>query len=395
MTLPPRNPLPRPTLIPGLARVWRGPVELQIGLDPARAVRVELPDPRLARVLDLLDGNLAERQVLVHAAELGVAPEEARQLVDLLHRAGLVLPSAALLPAGLPSVERRRLAAEAAALALGGPAPGDLPHPSPARVLRRRRAARVVLAGRGRLGSSVAVALAEAGVGHVFPDLSGVVGPGHLAGSALRAGDLGSPLRAAVAAAVHRSVPGTAVHDVRRAPVNLVVQLAHEQPAALVAAAHAGRRQPHLAVRIRDGVAVIGPLVPSAGGPCLNCQDLHRRERDPDWPGAEGPPGPDVAEPCAVATVLAATGFVVAEVLTFLDGGTPETLGAAVEISSPGRIRRRSWPPHPVCTCHRRGRRATHARSAAGRDGAPARQAAGTHAATGGDGAPEPRGGDL
>ncbi|WP_285551192.1 hypothetical protein [Actinoplanes regularis] len=348
---PPRTPLPRPTLIPGLTRVWRGPVELQLGLNPARAVRLELSDPRLARVLDLLDGNRPERQVLLHAAELGVAPDEARQLLDLLHRAGLVLPAAALLPTGLPSAERRRLAGEAAAIALGSPAP------SPARTLRRRRAARVVLAGRGRLGSTVAVALAEAGVGHVVPDLSGMVGPGDLPGSALHTADLGSPLRTAVAAAIVRAVPGTDVREVRRPPVSLVVQLAHDQPAALVAAAHAGRRQPHLAVRIRDGTAIVGPFVPATGGPCLNCLELHRRERDPDWPGTPAPPGPDAAEPCAVATILTATGFAAAEVLTFLDGGTPETLGVAVEISAPGRLRRRTWQPHPDCDCRRRTRR--------------------------------------
>ncbi|TWG25683.1 ThiF family adenylyltransferase [Actinoplanes teichomyceticus] len=368
MTPPPRTPLPRPTLIPGLSRVWRGPVELQLGLDPAHAVRVEMPDPRLARVLDLLDGNRPERQVLLHAAELGVSPDETRQLLDLLHHAGLVLPSAALLPATLPAAERRRLTAEAAALALDArdgrsAAPGahdgqpGAAVPSPARTLRRRRAARVLLAGRGRLGATIAVALAEAGVGHVHPDLSGRVGPGDLAGSALHPADLGDPLHAAVAAAIRRAAPGTQVHEIRRAPVSVVVQLAHDQPAALVAAAHAARRRPHLAVRIRDGAAVVGPFVPATGGPCLNCLELHRRERDPEWPGAPAPPGPDAAEPCAVATVLAATGYATAEVLAFLDGGTPQTLGAAVEITAPGRFRRRTWPAHPGCTCHRRSRR--------------------------------------
>ncbi|MBB4737324.1 hypothetical protein BJY16_000783 [Actinoplanes octamycinicus] len=349
--LPVRSPLPRPTLIPGLTRVWRGPAELQLGLDPARAVRLELPDPRLARVLDLLDGHRPERQVLLHAAQLGVPPDEARQLLDLLHRAGLVLPAAALLPAGLPSDQRRRLTGEAAALALGAPLA------SPARVLRRRRAARVVVTGRGRLGATVAVALAEAGVGHVHPDLSGMVGPGDLAGSPLTAADLGDPLHTAVAAAIQRAAPGTEVREVRRAPVALVVQLAHDQPVALVAAGHAARRQPHLAVRIRDGAAVVGPFVPAAGRPCLHCLELHRRDRDPGWPGAPAPPGPAAGEPCAVATVLAATGFATAEVLTFLDGGTPETLGAAVEISAPGRFRRRSWKPHPGCACRRSARR--------------------------------------
>ena len=42
--------------------------------------------------------------------------------------------------------------------------------------------------------------------------------------------------------------------------------------------------------------------------------------------------------------------------LTQLDGGTPETLGGAAEVTSAGRFRHRSWPPHPSCRCSRRRR---------------------------------------
>jgi hypothetical protein len=52
-----------------------------------------------------------------------------------------------------------------------------------------------------------------------------------------------------------------------------------------------------------------------------------------------------------VASLLAATGFATAEALAHLDGGRPQTLGTAVEITAPGRTRRRSWPPHPACPC--------------------------------------------
>jgi hypothetical protein len=356
-----RTPLPRPTLIPGLPRIWRGPGELQIGLDPAHAVLLHLPDPRTAQVLDLLDGRRPERVVLLRAAELGVPPDDARALLDLLHAAGLVLPSAALLPATLPAETRHRLSGEAAALALDAAARdsrGTRTASAPARVFRRRRAARVVISGRGRLGATIAVALAESGVGHVHPDLSGVVGPDELAGAPLQPADVGSPRRAAVAAAIQRTVPGTDVHGVRRMPASLVVQLAHDEPTTLVAAGHAGRRQPHLAVAIRDGAAVIGPLVTAGGTPCLSCLDLHRRERDAGWPGALPPANGDVAEPCAVTTLLAATAYATAEALAYLDGRTPETVGAAVEITAPGRFRRRTWPPHQDCDCRRR-RRAT------------------------------------
>ncbi|WP_127543326.1 hypothetical protein [Actinoplanes sp. OR16] len=388
-----RTPLLRPTLIPGLPRYWRGPDELQLGLDPAHAVVLRLPDPRTAKVLDLLDGDRSERAVLIRAAELGVPPDESRALLDLLHQAGLVLPAARLLPATMPAVSRARLSGEAAALALTAAAApvrrtgdraasafftsesskdstsegggdrasesggdradgGDL---SPAGILQRRQRAKVVLSGRGRLGAPIAVALAEAGVGHVYPDLVGSVGAGEVAGGPLGAGDAGSPRRSAVATAVMRAAPGTKVHGVRRSPATVVVQLAHDEPVAVVAAAHAARRQPHLAVTVRDGAAVIGPFVPAGGAPCLHCVDLHRRDRDAGWPSGPATAVPG-AEPCAVATLLAATAYATAEILAHLDGRVPETLGAAVQISSPGRLRRRTWPPHPDCDCRRRAR---------------------------------------
>jgi hypothetical protein len=349
-----RSGLLRPTLLPGLPRVWRGPHTLQLGLDPARAVLIDLPDPRAARILDLLDGARPERVVLAEAAEDGVSPDDARELLDALHAAGLVLSAPSLFPASLPDAARRRLGGEVAALALHRRRDGL----SPAQTLRKRAVARVVIAGRGRLAASIAVALAEGGVGHVHPDLPGAVGPAELAGGPLTAADIGRPRAAAVADAIRRAAPETETRTVRRGSATLVVQLGYDQPVSLLAAGHARRRQAHLAVAIREGAAVIGPLVPAAGAPCLNCIDLHRHDRDADWPELSTRLDGAAPEPCGVATLLAATGYATAEALAFLDGGTPGTLGAAVEITAPGRFRRRTWPPHPRCLCTRRGLRA-------------------------------------
>jgi hypothetical protein len=186
----------RPTLLPGLPRVWRGPTELQLGSGPTRAVLLELPDARVAGVLDLLDGTRSERLVMLEAAERGIPPDEARTLLETLHAAGLAVPAASLIPAGLPQPARDRLLSEAAALAIAHPAS------PPARTLRRRAASRVVVSGRGRLGAGIAVALAEAGVGHVQPDLPGLVVRGELPGSPLRPSDVGRPRRDAVLAAI-------------------------------------------------------------------------------------------------------------------------------------------------------------------------------------------------
>jgi hypothetical protein len=350
----------RPILIPGLPRVWRGPRELQLGSDPSRAVSIELPDPRVAQILDLLDGTRSERAALSRAAELGAPADQARALLATLQAAGLVLPATELLPNGLPHESRRRLIGEAAALALARKNPAD--------ILRRRAACRVVLTGHGRLGAPIAVALAEAGVGSIEADLPGTVGPGELAGGPLRGSDLGRPRREAISDAVLRAAPGSrplpvrdpaapATHtrsvpgpaeptsrspSVRDPAATLVVQLGHDRPS----------DGPHLTVTIREGIPVIGPFVPASGRPCLRCLDLHRQDRDAAWPGPPRRPFPDTVQACAVATLLAATAFATAEVLTHLDGGHPQTLGTAVEITAPGRVRRRRWPPHPACRCN-------------------------------------------
>ncbi|RKN17903.1 hypothetical protein D7147_18225 [Micromonospora musae] len=348
-----RAVLPRPTLLPGLTRLWRDRHTLQLGVGPEHAVLLEIADPRAARLLDLLDGTRSERGVLTHplATELGAEP--ARTLLDTLRAAGLLVPGHTLLPRDLAGPTRARLGAEAGALAL---AAARLPA-TPAQLLRRRLSARVLVTGAGRLGAAVAVALAQAGVGQVSAELAGPVRPADLAGTGIPAAELGRPLAAAVREAIARTAPGAAGPTGRRGPVDLVVQLGTDRPAALIAAGYAQRRQPHLLVTLREGVPVIGPLVRPPVGPCLNCVDLHRTDRDPDWPRlAAQLAGEEPLPAGATATLLAAAGFATAEALAQLDGGTPETLGGAVEVAGPGRLRRRDWPPHPSCRCSRRGR---------------------------------------
>lgn len=350
---PPTRPsLPRPTLVPGLRRLWRGRHRLQLGTDPARAVVLELPDPRVARMLDLLDGARSERTVLTLGRRYGIPEADGRAVIEQLHAAGLVVSAQALLPGGLADPVRHRLTGEATALALrrtdgdarGGPrddagndAGGDAgPTPAPAQVLRRRLAARVLMAGAGPIAELVAVTLARAGVGHVAP------APDHVEGG-----------RQLAQRVVHHA-PGTRTESLRRGDATFVVQVGDHVPAATAAAGYARRRLAHLPISVRDATALIGPLVPPAGAPCLNCVDLHRRDRDPDWPQLAAQLGTDgYAAPCAAADAVTAAGIATREVLSWLDGTTPQTLGASVEIAADGLLRRRRWPPHPDCGCVR------------------------------------------
>jgi hypothetical protein len=338
-------------LVPGLRRLWRDRHTVQFGTDPRRAVVLEFADPALARALDLLDGSRTEPVVLRDAAAFGVTEPAATALLTLLREGGLVVEAHTLVPSGLPEPVRRRLAPEVAALALRGQG-------TPATAIRRRSAARVLVTGYGRLAVPIAAALAQAGVGHVDPAVSGRTRLDDAALGGLLPADTDRPRGTAAAEAVTRTAPAAHVRPLRDGAATFIVQVGAQRPASLAALAYGRRRIPHLALDIRDGVAVVGPLVPPAGSPCLNCVDLHRRDRDPLWPAlaAQLSTGPDSPPPCSVATLLSTVAYAADEVLTYLDGGTPQTLGTTVEIPGPGRERRRTWAPHPACDCTRRRR---------------------------------------
>ncbi|MEV4537240.1 TOMM precursor leader peptide-binding protein [Asanoa sp. NPDC049518] len=197
------------------------------------------------------------------------------------------------------------------------------------------------------MATPIAIALARSGVGHVRPDLPGVVRPEE-AVLGLEPSAVGQPRFAAVAAAVSAAGarPG-------RARAQLVIQVGAQQPADLAAAALRRRGQAVLAVELRDGAPVIGPFVGPAGSPCLSCLDHHRAERDDAWAAiaaglATGPPSDEAGD---LVTIMTAAALGAAEALAYIDGGRPRTSGGAVTVVSPGDLRWRHWPPHPRCSC--------------------------------------------
>jgi hypothetical protein len=366
-------------LLPGLTPLWRGPSTLQLGVDPRRAVVLDLPNPIAAGLLDLLDGERSEPAILAAAQRRGIDQHDARALLETLRRHRLVAAGHTFLPRSLPVEARRRLVAEAGSLAMVRTAPGehrpagDGPPDTPAEALRRRSRARVRVSGRGRLAVPIAVALATAGVGHVEPVLLGELEPGELAVApgtpGAGDGSSGSASRdrtAAARQAIAVLAPGTRTHALaRREDATFVVQVGPPTtPVALYALAQ--RRIPHLSVALRDGMAVVGPLVQPGGRPCLSCVELHRTDRDPAWPGlaaqlatpdakARWPGGPPVPA-CAASTALLAVGFATAEVLRYLDREPRPQPGVTLEISSSAVVRQRTWSPHPACDCTRRRR---------------------------------------
>jgi hypothetical protein len=360
----------RPRLVEGLRWIWRGPSTVQLGVDPAHAVVLDGVDPDVVGFLSRCDGSLDVDELVTLGGQAGLPAAEIREVVTLLTGAGLVHDASAPVPA--PTTARGRLGASpgvgqstsrhrtldperrALALVVADQAGGRAG-------LARRAEACVEVHGAGRVGASIALLLAAGGVGTLRIVDDGTVGPGELAPAGADDECLNLPRPLAVRDRVERLALGTRVAVARSedAPAD------GWSPDVVVVAPDGGRhpqllrelatrRVPHLPVETRETSAVVGPLVLPGRSSCPQCLDLYRAERDPGWPAVAAQL--DQADPVGIE-VLLATGaglLAAAQVLTHLDGLTPDTVDATVEISLPGlRWRRRAWSAHPACPCQR------------------------------------------
>ena len=340
------SPLPvRPTLIPGLPILWRDRHTVQLGLDPTHSTVLDLAHPVLAEVLPLLDGEHTEPALLRKAAQWGIPDPHTRALVHTLRQAGLLLPRDELYPARSSTATRRRLTHEAGHLAL------HTSGATPAARLRLRHNARITITGAGRIAAPLTVALADSGIGHLHAAIDGVVTPTDLALGILTGADLGSPRRAAIAAAARRAAPDVSTASIAAGQAHLVVHLGLDRPTGLIALGHARRRRPHLLIAVRDATIAVGPLVPPSGGPCLRCVELHRSDRDPDWPELARQLPDHGPEGSSAASLLAATAYACEQILAFVEGDRCGLIGTSTTFGHRGGPYRRRWPGHPRCSC--------------------------------------------
>jgi hypothetical protein len=121
------------------------------------------------------------------------------------------------------------------------------------------------------------------------------------------------------------------------------------------------QRIAHLAVRVRDGIGLVGPLVIPGVTSCLGCADLHRSDRDAAWPAIAA----QLRETVGVAdraTVLATAALALSQVNRVIaavrgqqempDPGPPQALNATLEFDlNAGAIVARRWTRHPLCSC--------------------------------------------
>lgn len=353
----------RPALKPALRRVWRDASTLQIGLDPTHALIVGDVDDDLARWLEQLDGSKEFADALNLAADCGVESPNARAVLDLLAQCGAIEDAAAdrAVLRELSTVERERLGPDLAALSVrDGAVDGG------AAALARRRAQAVTVYGAGRIGASIAVLLAAAGIGYVKVKDQGLTRPADLAPAGIAFDQLDRRRDTAAARAARRAAPSvTAALPPGRSDPDLAIV----SPAGAFDRAACDRLAesavPHLYAGVRELVGVVGPLVLPGRSSCLRCHDLHRSDRDPSWPRIaaqlaaieRGRQAVRAPAPCDVilATVVAAHAALHA--LVYLDGGLPPIIDGTIEIAMPeGRPRRRSWSAHPACSCGADGR---------------------------------------
>ncbi|WP_431839208.1 hypothetical protein [Gordonia hongkongensis] len=120
-------------------------------------------------------------------------------------------------------------------------------------------------------------------------------------------------------------------------------------------------RIPHLLVRVRDGVGIVGPLVLPGLSSCLMCADRHRSDADPDWPAlaVQLIRTSGQASPAVVAMTAAVAHSQIEQLVKAVRDRPhveprpdPQLLDHVLEFrDDPTRLDIRQWSPHPACDC--------------------------------------------
>ncbi|MCD5313641.1 ThiF family adenylyltransferase [Kineosporia babensis] len=334
-------------LKPGLRRVWRDPGTLQIGISRRRGAVITGLAPQDVPLVEAL------RHGVDPAAPGGLSaygdPDRGRALVRLLAASG-VLTGSRISEAARLGPAAARLTPDATVWSAVYPSAGD-----GWRLLLARAGALVVIHGAGRLGTTLSATLAAAGVGTVVVRDSGRVTAADLSPAGAGLPDLGRT-RQSVGHDVVRRAGGHSERSPARTRglADLVVLIEHGSADATRADRLMSADVPHLAVVVGEDGVVVGPLVRPGRSPCLRCLDLHRCDRDPQWPMVlaqlheQSSPEPEESASAGLAAGLAAL-----QVLAQLDGRVePAALGATLEVELPdGLTARRLWPVHPACGC--------------------------------------------
>ncbi|MFD4027649.1 ThiF family adenylyltransferase [Streptomyces sp. NPDC058576] len=367
-----------PMLKPALRRAWRGRNTVQFGVTPAHAVTLGPVDLATGSFLELLDGTRGLPLLHEQARALDLSEHHVDVLLRRLTEAGLLDdprsagPEADALRRRAEVMDRQR--PDVASLSVVRPEPGG-----GLRRMGARRAMRVQVRGAGRVGASIASVLSGAGVGQVEVLDGGRAEPWDVAPGGLPPASVGERRDVAARRLVRRSAPGPAPRRARtdgtgaepagadlagsagQPPgLSLIIVaprdgLAVYAPVADTAGPWIASGTPHLYAGVIEATGVVGPLVLPGGTGCAGCLELHRADRDPQWPRmlAQWRSGRRGAVPaCDLGLATAVAGLAAAHALAFLDGDLPACTGTRWEAALPLLDwRSEQIGPHADCSC--------------------------------------------
>lgn len=345
----------RPLLKPALRRFWRDRRTVQFGVDPDSATVITGLDSALAAMLDDLTGERTQSDVLQRAQQLGADRDAAVKLLMLLTEAGVLDSTrAGMRLSGLAPAERTRLLPDLRSLSLSGNQSG-IP------ALAKRRKSTIAVYGAGRVGGTVAVALAAAGIGRLLvsdrtPARETDLAPGGLDALAPEGdapGDRASGIRHRIGRFARSTRTSTSNGSQPRPALAIVAP--EEEPDRGLVAGLVRLGIPHLVVRVVENRGIVGPFVLPGRTSCVRCSDLYRADRDPAYPRqlAQSLAEQAVTRACDVTLAGMVGNLAAMHALQYVGGGLPDSCGSTVEISAPsGEQNRRRWPAHPECGCH-------------------------------------------
>ncbi|MFF7009638.1 ThiF family adenylyltransferase [Streptomyces fimicarius] len=372
-----------PMLKPALRRAWRGRNTVQFGVTPAHAVTLGPVDVATGSFLELLDGTRGLPLLREEARALDLSEHHVDVLLGRLAEAGLLDDPRSAGP-GADALRRRaevmdRQRPDVASLSVVRTEPGG-----GLRRMAARRSMRVQVRGAGRVGAAIASVLSGAGVGQVEVLDGGRAEPWDVAPGGLPPAAVGERRDVAARRLVQRSAPGPTPRRAKtdgawagRAEadragaglagsagqppgLSLIVVaprdgLAVYAPVVDTAGPWIASGTPHLYAGVIEATGVVGPLVLPGGTGCAGCLELHRADRDPQWPRmlAQWRSGRRGAVPaCDLGLATAVAGLAAAHALAFLDGDLPSSTGARWEAALP-LLDWRSEPigPHADCSC--------------------------------------------
>lgn len=289
----------RLVLRPGAHVLRRGDGDLQVGLDPRRAL--------------VLPPTEEVRSTLRTLACAAACEDCDPRILQLLHDRELLVEQAALVPPRRPvtsTLSPAAMAALAREVGDGAPVPASN---------RARQRLLVLPFGDGARGwADAASALAStAGVG-VVP--AGRRSPRATLGLLLGTGE---PDRALVDEWMRQDVP-------------------------------------HLLLRLREGALLGGPLVVPGQTACLRCTDAHLTDRDPSWPllltqyvdAAAGDRADGAPEPVDPLLQAIGVAWAVRQLASYADGTRPTSWSATLRLGPELEVlESHTWLRHPCCGC--------------------------------------------